>query len=98
MAIQRGNQVLDKQIQPETDSSDQLWQRRRLAGPALDGHHLEATCPRLKRALRLGDQIIAINGNTGAFHLRRHPSPAGQRRQAGGRERAAPVSKRCTSP
>lgn len=64
LAIQRGNQVLDKQIQPETDSSDQFGSIGVWPDQALTVTHLESTMPAAKAGLRLGDQITAINGNT----------------------------------
>ena len=64
VSVQRGDQVLDKQIQPEPQSSDP--DQYRTIGWVQDEPitvtELEPTMPAAKAGIQLGDQVVAING------------------------------------
>ncbi len=62
LAVQRGNDILDKKLLPESDASDQLSAIGVWPDQPLIVTHLESSMPAAKAGLRLGDQIAAING------------------------------------
>ncbi len=62
VAIQRGNQILEKQIQPERDGSDQYDTVGWLPEEPITVTYLEPTMPAVKAGLKVGDQVVAVNG------------------------------------
>ena len=63
VAIQRGNQILEKQIQPQTDGSDQYGSMGWVPDQPITVTELEPDMPAAKAGLKLGDDIVAINGS-----------------------------------
>lgn len=61
-ALQRGNQILEKQIQPERDGSDQYDTVGWLPEEPITVTHLEPDMPAAKAGLKLGDEVVAVNG------------------------------------
>jgi regulator of sigma E protease len=62
VAIQRGNEVLEKQLQPERDGSDQYDTVGWLPEEPITVTHLEPDMPAAKAGLKLGDEVVAVNG------------------------------------
>ena len=62
VAIQRGNEILEKQIQPETEGSDQYSTVGWLPDEPITITYLEPDMPAAKAGLKLGDEIVAVNG------------------------------------
>jgi regulator of sigma E protease len=62
VAIQRGNEVLEKQIQPERDGSDQYDTVGWMPEEPITVTHLEPDMPAAKAGLKLGDEVVAVNG------------------------------------
>jgi regulator of sigma E protease len=62
VAIQRGNLVLEKQIQPQPDGSEQYGNIGWLPDQPIIVTELEADMPAAKAGLKLGDDIVAVNG------------------------------------
>ena len=62
VAIQRGNEILEKQVQPETDGSDQYSTVGWLPDQPITVTELEPKMPAAQAGLKLGDEIIAVNG------------------------------------
>ena len=62
VAIQRGNEILEKQVQPETDGSDQYSTVGWLPDQPITVTELEPNMPAAQAGLKLGDEIIAVNG------------------------------------
>src|SRR5271166_125861 len=62
VALQRGNQILEKSIQPESDGSDQLGSIGWLPDEPIIVTELEPDMPATKAGLKLGDDIVAVNG------------------------------------
>jgi regulator of sigma E protease len=62
VAIQRGNEVLEKQIQPERDGSDQYDTVGWLPDEPIAVTYLEPNMPAAKAGLKLGDEVVAVNG------------------------------------
>ncbi len=62
VALQRGNQILEKSIQPETDGSDQFGSIGWLPDEPIIVTELEPDMPATKAGLKLGDDIVAVNG------------------------------------
>jgi len=62
LAIQRGNQILEKQVKPEPNASDDSdpvgWEPEQTIVVA----ELEPGMPALKSGLKVNDRIVAING------------------------------------
>src|ERR1017187_5641348 len=61
VAIQRGNQVLEKTIQPEMDASDQYGTIGWLPDEPVTVTELESSMPAAKAGLKLGDASVALN-------------------------------------
>ncbi len=62
VAIQRGNEILEKQIQPEIEGSDQYGTVGWLPDQPITVTELEPDMPAAKAGLKLGDEIVAVNG------------------------------------
>jgi len=62
VAVQRGNQVVEKQIQPQLDSSEQYGTIGWLPDQPIIVTELEPDMPAAKAGLKLGDDIVAVNG------------------------------------
>ena len=62
VAIQRGNQVFEKQIQPQTDASDQNSVAGWLPDQPITVTELDPDMPAAKSGLKVGDDIVAVNG------------------------------------
>ena len=62
VAIQRGNQILEKQIQPQPDGADQYGAIGLVPDQPITVTELEPDMPAAKAGLKLGDDIVAING------------------------------------
>ena len=62
IAIQRGNQIVEKQIEPQTDSSEQYGAIGWLPDQPIIVTELEPDMPAAKAGLKLGDDIVAVNG------------------------------------
>jgi len=64
VAVQRGNQILEKQVQPEPagNSSDQYGTLGWVQDEPITVTQLEPAMPAAKAGIQLGDQIVAING------------------------------------
>jgi len=62
VAIQRGNQILEKQVKPEVDAGDDYgsvgWQPEQTVAVT----ELMPDMPAIKAGIQVGDRIIAING------------------------------------
>ena len=61
LAVQRGNQILEKQVQPEaaSDDADPVgWEPEQTINVA----ELEPDMPALKAGLKVNDRIVALNG------------------------------------
>ena len=64
VAIQRGNQVLEKQVQPQIDASDQNGVVGWLPDQPITVTELDPDMPAAKAGLKVGDDIVAVNGTT----------------------------------
>jgi regulator of sigma E protease len=62
VAIQRGNEILEKQIQLAAQGADQYDNVGWLPDEPITVTYLEANMPAAKAGLRLGDQVVAVNG------------------------------------
>jgi regulator of sigma E protease len=62
IAVQRGNEILEKQIQPEVDGTDQYGTVGWLPDQPITVTELEPNMPAAKAGLKLGDEIVAVNG------------------------------------
>ncbi len=62
IAVQRGNEILEKQIQPEIEGSDQYGTVGWLPDQPITLTELEPDMPAAKAGLKLGDEIVAVNG------------------------------------
>jgi len=62
VAIQRGNQIVEKQIQPQPDGSEQYGTIGWLPDQPVIVTELEPDMPAAKAGLKLGDDIVAVNG------------------------------------
>ena len=62
IAIQRGNEILEKQIQPETEGSDPYATVGWLPDQPITVTELEPNMPAAQAGLKLGDEIVAVNG------------------------------------
>ena len=62
VAIQRGNQVLEKQIQPALDGSDQYDTVGWLPDEPITVTYLETDMPAAKAGLKVGDEVLSVNG------------------------------------
>src|SRR5271166_2446382 len=62
VAIQRGNQVLEKQVQPQTDAGDQNSVVGWLPDQPITVTELDPDMPAAKAGLKVGDDIVAVNG------------------------------------
>jgi regulator of sigma E protease len=60
--VQRGNQILEKQVQPEMEGSDQYGTVGWLPDEPITITELEAGMPAAQAGLKLGDEIVAVNG------------------------------------
>ncbi|HEY5177409.1 MAG TPA: RIP metalloprotease RseP [Terriglobales bacterium] len=64
VAIQRGNQILEKQVQPEIDGSDPYGAIGWLPDQPITVTELEPNMPAAQAGLKLGDEIVAVNGTS----------------------------------
>ena len=64
VAIQRGNQILEKQVQPEIDGSDPYGAVGWLPDQPITVTELEPNMPAAQAGLKLGDEIVAVNGTS----------------------------------
>jgi regulator of sigma E protease len=62
VAIQRGNQILEKEIQPQLDGAEQYGSVGWVPDQPITVTELEKSMPAAKAGLQLSDDIIAING------------------------------------
>jgi len=62
VAIQRGNQILEKQVQPQPDGNEQYASVGWVPDQPITVTELEPDMPAAKAGLKLGDDIIAVNG------------------------------------
>jgi regulator of sigma E protease len=62
VAIQRGNEILEKQIQPEIEGSDPYATVGWLPDQPITVTELEPNMPAAQAGLKLGDEIVAVNG------------------------------------
>ena len=62
VAIQRGNQIFEKQIQPQPDGTEQYGSLGWVPDQPITVTEIESNMPAAKAGLKLGDDIIAING------------------------------------
>ncbi|MGO9519157.1 MAG: RIP metalloprotease RseP [Candidatus Korobacteraceae bacterium] len=62
VAIQRGGQILEKQVQPQPDGNEQYASVGWVPDQPITVTELESDMPAAKAGLKLGDDIIAING------------------------------------
>jgi len=62
IAIQRGNEILEKQVQPETEGSDPYATVGWLPDQPITVTELEPDMPAAQAGLKLGDEIVAVNG------------------------------------
>ena len=62
VAIQRGTQISEKQIQPQADGAEQYASVGWVPDQPITVTELEPDMPAAKAGLKLGDDIIAING------------------------------------
>jgi regulator of sigma E protease len=62
VAIQRGNEILEKQIQLAAQGADQYDNVGWLPDEPITVTYLEANMPAAKAGLKLGDQVVAVNG------------------------------------
>jgi regulator of sigma E protease len=62
IAIQRGNEILEKQVQPETEGSDPYATVGWLPDQPITVTELEPNMPAAQAGLKLGDEIVAVNG------------------------------------
>jgi len=62
VAIQRGSQILEKQVQPQPDGNEQYASVGWVPDQPITVTELEPDMPAAKAGLKLGDDIVAING------------------------------------
>ena len=62
VAIQRGNEVLEKTIQPEMDASGQYGTIVGLPDEPVTVTEIESDMPAAKAGLKMGDDVVAVNG------------------------------------
>ncbi len=62
VALQRGNQVLERRVQPEVEGSDQVGIVGWVPDQPLTVTELEPNMPAAGAGLKLGDELIALNG------------------------------------
>jgi regulator of sigma E protease len=62
VAIQRGHDILEKQIQPEAEGSDEYGSVGCLPDQPVIVTQLESNMPAAKAGLQLGDEIVSVNG------------------------------------
>ena len=62
VAIQRGNEILEKQIQLAAQGADQYDNVGWLPDEPITVTYLEKDMPAAKAGLKLGDQVVAVNG------------------------------------
>ena len=62
VAIQRGNDILEKRVQPAADGSEQYASIGWLPDQPITVTELEPDMPAAKAGLKLGDDILAVNG------------------------------------
>jgi regulator of sigma E protease len=62
VAIQRGNQVFEKQVQPQSDAGDQYGSMGWLPDQPITVTELDPDMPAAKAGLKVGDEIVAVNG------------------------------------
>ncbi len=62
VAIQRGNEILEKQVQPERDAGDQYDSMGWLPDEPITVTYLESDMPAAKAGLKVGDEVVAVNG------------------------------------
>jgi len=62
VAIQRGNEILEKRIQPQAEPADQFGSMGWVPDQPITVTELEPDMPAARAGLRLGDNIIALNG------------------------------------
>ncbi len=62
VALQRGNEVLDKKIQPDSEGSEQYGSIGWLPDQPITVTELEPNMPAAKAGLQVGDDLVAVNG------------------------------------
>jgi regulator of sigma E protease len=62
VTIQRGNQVFEKQLQPEIEAGDQYGSMGWLPDQPITVTELDPDMPAAKAGLKVGDDIVAVNG------------------------------------
>ncbi len=62
VAVQRGNQILEKQVQPQPDGAEQSGAIGLMPDQPIVVTELEPDMPAAKAGLKLGDEIVAVNG------------------------------------
>src|SRR5208337_4481990 len=62
VAIQRGSQILEKQVQPQPDGNEQYASVGWVPDQPITVTELEPDMPAAKAGLKLGDDILAVNG------------------------------------
>ncbi|MDR3748785.1 MAG: RIP metalloprotease RseP [Acidobacteriota bacterium] len=62
VAVQHGNEILDKKIQPEMDSQDQVGAIGWLPDQPITITELEPQMPAAMAGLKVGDDVVAVNG------------------------------------
>jgi regulator of sigma E protease len=62
VAIQRGPDILEKQIQPEAEGSDEYGTVGCLPDQPVIVTQLESNMPAAKAGLKVGDEIVSVNG------------------------------------
>ena len=72
VAIQRGHDMIEKQIQPEAEGSDEYGSVGFLPDQPVIVTGVESNMPAAKAGLQIGDEVIAVNGRS--CH-RRHRRP-----------------------
>ena len=62
VAVQRGNQILEKEVEPKAQGSDQFPTVGWVQDEPITVTELEPNMPAAKAGIQLADQIVAING------------------------------------
>ena len=97
VAIQRGTQIFEKQIQPQADGAEQYGSVGWVPDQPITVTELEPDMPAAKAGLKLGDDIIAINGRRCARFSTSFSTCSGMAASRWTSRRRAADSK-CTSP
>lgn len=62
VAIQRGNQIFEKQIQPDVEGTEQYGNVGWLPDQPITVTELEPNMPAAKAGIQVGDDLVAVNG------------------------------------